>query len=118
MLQVTDQSYGFMQIQFLVNSWITYCELKHRKTPLLDFIVPLAEALMASGKLNPQYQRHRGTGRPSKTSLSVGDHLPVTTKTQRRCGKCEQQKKESRTKIMCTMCNVPLCTDCFKPFHS
>ncbi|GFQ79995.1 rho guanine nucleotide exchange factor 10-like protein [Trichonephila clavata] len=70
-----------------VNSWIVYCELKHRKTPLLDSILPLAEALMASGKLNAQYQRHRGTGRPSKTSrslLNVGDHLPVTTATKKK----------------------------------
>ncbi|GFV56012.1 piggyBac transposable element-derived protein 4 [Trichonephila clavipes] len=52
----------------VVNSWIAYRELKHRKTPLLDFIVPLAEALMLSGKLNAQYQRHRGTGLPSKTT--------------------------------------------------
>ncbi|GFY45837.1 piggyBac transposable element-derived protein 4 [Trichonephila inaurata madagascariensis] len=55
----------------VVNSWIAYCELKHRKTPLLDFIVPLAEALMSSGKLSAQYQRRRGTGRPSKTSRSL-----------------------------------------------
>ncbi|GFR23973.1 uncharacterized protein TNCT_13201 [Trichonephila clavata] len=95
------------------------CELKHRKTPLLDFIVPHAEALMASGKLNAPYQRRRGTGRPSKPSRSlrnVGDHLPVTTR--RRCPKYAQQKKESRTKTMCTMCNVPLYIDCFKPYHS
>ncbi|GFY45276.1 hypothetical protein TNIN_4581 [Trichonephila inaurata madagascariensis] len=70
----------------VVNSWIAFCELKHQKTPLLDLIVPLAEALMLSGKLNAQYQCRRGTGRPSKTSqslLNVGDHLPVTTKTRR-----------------------------------
>ncbi|GFY52782.1 piggyBac transposable element-derived protein 4, partial [Trichonephila inaurata madagascariensis] len=41
----------------VVNSWIAYCELKKRKTPLLELIVPLAEALMSSGKLNAQYQR-------------------------------------------------------------
>ncbi|GFS38267.1 rho guanine nucleotide exchange factor 10-like protein [Trichonephila inaurata madagascariensis] len=71
----------------VINLLIAYWELKRRKTPL-DFIVPLAEALMSSRKLNAQYQRHRGTGRPSKTSrslLSVGDHLPVTTKTQQMC---------------------------------
>ncbi|GFS81497.1 piggyBac transposable element-derived protein 4 [Nephila pilipes] len=105
----------------VVNSWIAYCELKHQKTPLLDFIVPLAEALMAPGKLEAQYQRRRGIGRPSKTSrslLNVGDHLPVTAKTCRRCRKCAQQKKESHTKIMCTMCNVPLCIDCFKSYHA
>ncbi|GFQ94080.1 piggyBac transposable element-derived protein 4 [Trichonephila clavata] len=81
----------------VVNSWIACCELKHRKTPLLYFIVPLAEALIASGKLNAQYQRRRGTGRPSKTSrslLNVGDPLSVTTKTRQRCRKCTQQKKE------------------------
>ncbi|GFR03845.1 rho guanine nucleotide exchange factor 10-like protein [Trichonephila clavata] len=105
----------------VVNSWIAFCELKHRKTPLLDFIVPLAEALMASGKLNAQYQRRRGTGLLSKTSRSLlndGDHLPVTTKTRRRCSKSAQQKKKSRTKIMCTMCNVPLSNNCFKLYHS
>ncbi|GFS35902.1 rho guanine nucleotide exchange factor 10-like protein [Trichonephila inaurata madagascariensis] len=103
----------------VVNSWIAYSELKHRKTPLLDLIVPLAEALVSYGKLNAQYKRRRGTGRPSKTSrslLNVGDHLPVTTKTRRHCRTCAQQKKESRTNIMCTMCNVPLCIDCFKPY--
>ncbi|GFR18607.1 piggyBac transposable element-derived protein 4 [Trichonephila clavata] len=86
----------------VVISWNVYCELKHRKTPLLEFIVPLAETLMASRELNAQYQRRRGTGRPSKTSqslLDVGDHLPIT-KTRRRCRKCALQKKESRAKVM------------------
>ncbi|GFQ88340.1 uncharacterized protein TNCT_315871 [Trichonephila clavata] len=100
------------------------CELKHRKTSLLDFIVPLAEALMAYGKLKAQ-QRRRGTGRPSKTSRSliiVGDRLSLTTKTRWWCCKCAQQKKESRTKIMCKSCIIPLRIDCvcmcFKPYHS
>ncbi|GFR05959.1 piggyBac transposable element-derived protein 4 [Trichonephila clavata] len=105
----------------VVNSWIAYCEFKHRKTPLV-FIVPLAEALMVSGKLNAQYQRCRGAGRPSKTSrslLNVGDHLSVTKKNNKTVvHKCAQQKNESLTKIICTMCNVPLCIDRFKPNHS
>ncbi|GFR07067.1 piggyBac transposable element-derived protein 4 [Trichonephila clavata] len=36
----------------VINSRIAYCELKHRKSPFLDFIVPLEDALMAFGKLN------------------------------------------------------------------
>ncbi|GFQ88468.1 piggyBac transposable element-derived protein 4 [Trichonephila clavata] len=40
----------------LLMSAVVYCGLKHRKTQLLYFIVLLAEALMASGKLNAQYQ--------------------------------------------------------------
>ncbi|GFR18313.1 piggyBac transposable element-derived protein 4 [Trichonephila clavata] len=105
----------------VVNLWIAYCKLKHRKTPLLDFIVPLAEALMPSRKLNAQYQNRRGTGRPSKTSrslINVGDHLPVTTKTRRWYRKCAQQKKESRTKIMYKLCIVPLCIDCVCVFQA
>ncbi|GFQ78951.1 rho guanine nucleotide exchange factor 10-like protein [Trichonephila clavata] len=62
----------------VVNSWIAYCELNFRKTPLLDFIAPPAEALMASGKLNAPYQHRRGTGCPSKTSRCC-EYL-VTTK--------------------------------------
>ncbi|GFY13781.1 rho guanine nucleotide exchange factor 10-like protein [Trichonephila clavipes] len=91
-----DSTFQPKQKGAVVNSWIAYCELKHRKIPLLDFIVPLSEALMSPGKLNAQYQRRRGTGLSSKTSqslLNVGDHLPVTTKTQQRCRKCAQQKE-------------------------
>ncbi|GFQ74404.1 piggyBac transposable element-derived protein 4 [Trichonephila clavata] len=87
------------------------------KHPILDFIVPLAEALMMPRKLNAHYQSCRGPGRPSKTSrslLNFGDHLTATTKTRGWCRECTEQKKESRTKITCMMCNVPLCIDCFK----
>ncbi|GFQ85177.1 rho guanine nucleotide exchange factor 10-like protein [Trichonephila clavata] len=63
------------------------CVLQTQTSKNLDFIVPLVEALMTPGKLKAQYQRRRGTRRPSKTSrslLNVGDHLPVTAKTRRR----------------------------------
>ncbi|GFR16251.1 piggyBac transposable element-derived protein 4 [Trichonephila clavata] len=55
-------------VRAVVNSWIVYCELKHRNTPLFDFIASPAEALMPSRMLNAQYQRRRGTKRQSKTS--------------------------------------------------
>ncbi|GFR19041.1 piggyBac transposable element-derived protein 4 [Trichonephila clavata] len=86
-LQVGGKVFFRLLRSDVVNSWTAYCEIKHQNTPLRDFIVPLAEALMASGKLNAQYQHRRGTGHPSKTSrrlLIVGDHLPVTTKTRLR----------------------------------
>ncbi|GFQ95935.1 rho guanine nucleotide exchange factor 10-like protein [Trichonephila clavata] len=36
-----------LSMSAVVISWNVYSELKHRKTPLLDFILPLAEALLA-----------------------------------------------------------------------
>ncbi|GFQ74198.1 hypothetical protein TNCT_104961 [Trichonephila clavata] len=62
---------------------------------------------MASGKLNAQYKRHRGTGRPSKTSrslLNVGDHLPITTKTR-------QQYPQSINQSIRLLCSTNLCTN-------
>ncbi|GFR33488.1 hypothetical protein TNCT_298771 [Trichonephila clavata] len=42
----------------VVNSLTTYTSSNIEKNPLLDFIVPLAEVLMASGKLSAQHQCH------------------------------------------------------------
>ncbi|GFR28844.1 rho guanine nucleotide exchange factor 10-like protein [Trichonephila clavata] len=97
----------------VVNSWIAYCGPKHRKTPLLDFIVPLAEALMNSGKLNAQYQRRRGTIGPTKTSrslLNVGDHLQQQQKTRRRAVNVHDKRRNRTLKIMsrCVMSHCAL----------
>ncbi|GFQ69053.1 piggyBac transposable element-derived protein 4 [Trichonephila clavata] len=58
---------GGVDLEYQMWSTHGYCELKHRKIPLLYFIVPLAKALTASGKRNAHYQHRRGIERPSKT---------------------------------------------------
>lgn len=105
----------------VVNSWILYEETKKKKIQLIDFFVPLAEEMIAVGKANAKVKRKRTPSRPtsaSKLMMNVGDHLPVEGDTRRRCVRCSKQKKETRTKTLCTMCKVALCKKCFALYHT
>lgn len=105
----------------VVNSWILYMEHHHRKMPLIQFIVPLAEALIEEGMKHKGLKTRRTGGRPSKRAkkeiLNIGDHLPVESTLRRRCVRCTSMKKEKRTKFVCSGCNNALCPSCFAPFH-
>lgn len=103
------------------NSFIVFKEVTHKKITFLQYLVPLAEGLIAEGRLGISRKRTRKVGRHSTSSqdqTNVGDHLPVEAEKRRRCFRCSQRKKEKRTKMMCRMCNLPLCMDCFTPFHT
>lgn len=104
----------------VINAWILHQEATKKKTKLLQFLVPLAEQMMATGKNNSQVKRKLCRGRPSKIAklmLNVGDHMPVDGSSRRRCIRCAQSKIEKRTRTSCTMCKVPLCSKCFTPYH-
>lgn len=104
-------------------SWIVCQELRKKKFPLIQFIVPLAENLVYHGKSFAIVRRRREVyGLPSArfkkmTSRNV-DHLPVEGKTRRRCAYCATKKIEKRSKTLCYTCKVPLCTGCFLLYHS
>lgn len=100
------------------NSWILYKACQGKKTPLIDYLIPLAEELIVSGK-NENDKRKLGSGPPSKKAklmINVG-HLPIRQGTRRRCAYCSQKKEQVRTYYICTTCEVPLCVDCFAPYH-
>lgn len=105
----------------IVNSHILYKEICNTKSVTLKkFCVALAEQLIAEGRKQTKNKRKRQYGRPSVSSASmrnVGDHLPMEGETRRRCHRCYQAKKEKRTKVYCTECNVALCINCFSIFH-
>lgn len=108
----------------VTNSWILYSQLQstRKKTPLLTYLVPLAEQLISLGRSKAKLKRkisgHVGRhSKKPKTMMNVGDHLPTQGPTKRRCYSCSK-KKESRTKTLCLGCNLPLCKKCFLPFHS
>lgn len=105
-----------------VNSWIIYKELhKKPKLPFLNYVVNLAESLIATGRKSAALVRKRSYSRSSRASrnfINVGDHLPVVTNTRRRCRYCAQKHQEKRTKIMCSSCDVPLCNECFSCYHT
>lgn len=50
--------------------------------------------------------------------LAEGIHTPTEGPTKRRCQLCSKYKKQSRTKYVCTTCNVALCLRCFDGYHT
>lgn len=102
------------------NAWILFKQLKkNQEMPLIDFLVPLAEHLVETGKSGAKIQRKMTCGRPTKRSkLMINiSHQPVESETVRRCRFCAIKKVQKRTDWLCNTCNVPLCVSCFVDYH-
>lgn len=63
-----------------------------------------------SGKCGPR-------GNRQKAIINVGNHLPLEGTSLRKCQRCSRNNKETRIKIVCVACNVPLCENCFLLYH-
>lgn len=101
------------------NGWILYKKFQTKELSLIDFLIPLSEDLIEIGKTGTKIKKKSGAGRPSKRvklMLNVG-HQPLRKETRRRCRHCSKAKKEIRTWYICNTCDVPLCVDCFFPYH-
>ncbi len=110
-----------LMLTAVFNSYVIHCETNHKKTPYIDFLVDLAEGMIDRGRATLKRKRSRSYGRPSAASKKmeyVGDHLPVKDKCRRRCVRCTSRKREKRTQYLCIKCNLPLCMDCFTPYHT
>lgn len=103
----------------VTNAWIIHKQKEHKKIPLIDMLIPLAESLIEIGKSGSKIQRNVKNGRPSKKSkLFVNvQHQPAPT-TQRRCTLCSSKGLHKRTKFLCSTCDIPLCAECFLPYHT
>ena len=49
---------------------------------------------------------------------NVGEHFPAKAKKRSRCRECYVKGKERLSSYICTKCEVHLCVECFKPFHT
>nr|CAH7740638.1 unnamed protein product [Callosobruchus chinensis] len=102
----------------IVNSYVLYRETLKKKNPsakplsALQFRSQLADDLIGS------FCQRQKPGPPSKKKSQGSSHLPVKG-TYRRCVLCSSsKKKQTRSNIICELCNVALCKDCFAPYHS
>lgn len=102
----------------VTNSLILYQKQQNKKIPLIDYLIPLSEDLIEIGKSGTINKRKKGSGRPSKRFKLIKNagHMPMPT-TRRRCTRCAWKKIESRTTMMCGECDVPLCIECYAPYH-
>lgn len=115
------KSFHRLVMMSAVNAWVIYKEVKGMKRcSFLDFIVPLAEALIDDGRKTASVMRGPQTGRKSrkrKSNEHISLHLPIEGETRRRCASCTQQKLQKRTKTLCKECQIPLCKNCFANYH-
>lgn len=104
----------------VTNAWVLHKQLKNKKVPLIDMLVPLAEDLIEIGRAGSQIKRNVKTGRPSRKSKLFVDahHLPAPIPTKRRCTFCSGNNRQKRTKFVCSTCDIPLCAGCFQPYHT
>ncbi|KAF2888752.1 hypothetical protein ILUMI_17421 [Ignelater luminosus] len=77
---------------------VFYNDLHRTKTPLLPFLIQVAEKLVSLTRSKAAVKRRSATSleRPPKvkkrkTMFNIGDHLPIQGKTRRRCFKCSTQ---------------------------
>ncbi|XP_064461538.1 piggyBac transposable element-derived protein 4-like isoform X4 [Ornithodoros turicata] len=75
-------------------------------------------SLVAHKKKRGDNDERTMTGVPETLRFAGNAHHPSLTEARRRCRWCSTKAKESRTKYMCSVCEVPLCVVCFGPFHS
>lgn len=114
--------YKFMMAA-AVNSHIIFEEMTQKKVRFLQYLADLAEQLVLTGRQTAKVTRKLGgsSGPRSKRSrlmLHIGDHLPIESPGRRRCANCAQNKRDKRTKFICSSCNIPLCCDCFTLYHT
>lgn len=99
------------------NAWILYKGCQGKTISLINFLIPLAEELIATAT-NKIGERKLKRGPPPKKLKLTASHLPINKGTRRRCTYCSQKKKlQARTYYVCTSCDIPLCIDCFAPYH-
>lgn len=101
------------------NSWILFQKLNGKKSPLIDYLIPLSDQILEVGKRETANQRNPGAGRPPKRKkfmYNVG-HQPILVGTRRRCKHCANKKIQMRTIYLCNTCELPLCITCFEPYH-
>ena len=76
-----------------------------KKTPLLQYLVNLAEQLVLSERKSSHKCKTNNIGGPrskrAKAFFNVGDQLPVENQQRLRCARCAQRKIVKRKKCIC-----------------
>jgi len=104
-----------------VNAWVISNDASQKKKPFLQFLVALAEELIAEGEKNYSLHQPDRNSRISERRKSFGKvslHLPIEGSTRRRCKRCTENKTQTRTTTLCQECKIPLCKHCFALYHN
>lgn len=108
----------------VTNSWIVFKEIKNEpRQKLIDFLVSLAEQLVGEGlkqcdaPLRTPPERKSQKEKARFPNANAG-HWPIITQQRLRCQNCKLSKVEIRTPILCSVCKIGICINCFTECHT
>ena len=108
----------------LVNSFIVYKKLENKDLTLKEFKICIALKLIASFvSQKPSCPNHRPSKRTEaqRSGPIPPSHLPIFLETRWQSTVCSQARKENRTFVTCSLCDVALCLQkerIFFQYHS
>lgn len=116
--------YYFLLDLAIVNSYILWklCQPPNFKVNQLTYRLNLARQLINGFSTRKKQGRPPNYFKckvPNEVRQSRAAHMPKKEISSRRCKYCSSKnRKQTRTKFICTFCKVPLCVDtCFEKFH-
>lgn len=113
-----------------MNAWVVYRNVENNKEPLINFKLNICRAVFEMSKSKKR------KGRPS---TEKSDHPVVKRRARARCSddlrlddsghfpdkrdltnalRCRYKHCTRRTRYFCEKCEVPLCPECMKGFHT
>nr|CAI5834565.1 unnamed protein product [Callosobruchus analis] len=105
----------------VVNAWILYQELNHMKNlSLKQFMIPLAEKLIASSKKCATIKRRKSCGRPpnlANSSMSK-NIFPLKVLQGADATAAMQIGLKRELRLTAFTVEIGLCIDCFPKYHS
>ena len=93
----------------LVNSFRVYKKLENQDLTLKEFKICIELKLIASfvcRKLTCPHHRPSKRTKAQRPGPIPPSHLPIFLKTRWRCTVCAQARKENRTFVSCSLCDV------------
>lgn len=112
----------------IVNAFVQFSA--HHETTYLFFRLSLGRRLINGQTFRAQHaiivhknkKNATATGQqmarvPDDVRFLGQHHHPERLPSRRRCRWCSMAQKQVRTSYLCSKCQVPLCVECFGPFH-
>lgn len=105
----------YLCLLLYINCWVLHQEIRHKTSPLLQFLLPLAEQMVSLGKAKSAIKKGGPILKHVKSMNNVGEHLPMETSSRRRYCRRGANGTETRTKTIRSSCNFALCKLRFLP---
>lgn len=112
----------------IVNAWIVQNTVLKSEMSLVDFKIDICQTIFdmcksvkkrgrPSQELEPVVKRRARPGCSNELRLHSGGHYPEKRELQN-APRCRDKNCHRRTRYFCMRCDIPICPECMRNFHS